>query len=203
MGAIFSAGLLVAGVVAALWWILREPPLAANEVRVRYLHGETCILTDWSFRVRRFVSRSWARGPVLRTGPPDIQAVDDTSLRIFSPMGEKLVIHRGDLRLLRFNIVEDDDPYGRRVSSVTIETRTGRTRIPALALPRFSRSRVLVPVASHYFPQHSDDYMSWGNVRMTLVGTPSPGCSARREIPLTRPHHSARRTPLKIEFAGI
>jgi len=181
-----------------------EPPLAPNEILVTYDHGETCKWTDWAFRYRRGITNTQVIGSALKVGPDNQELADDTTLRVFYKEGEKLTIAGPDIRAMRFAFVPDPDNSGyNEVALLTIDTAAGPVPLFTEPLPKFSRSRVLVPVASHYFLEQSDDYMSWGNVRMTLVGTPSPGCSARREIPLTRPHHSARRTPLKIEFAGI
>jgi len=188
---------------ALVWWLIAGSSLAPNEILVTYEDGETCKWVDWSFRIRRQVSNNTARGAVLITGPGTTEQADDTTLRVFGSSGEKLAIAGQDLREMSFYTTPDENnSSSNRVSSLTIATAADRHRFLAEELPKFSRSRVLVPVASHYFPEHSDDYMSWGNVRMTLAGTASPDCSTDREISLTRPGHPKKRTPAHIQFAG-
>ena len=190
-------------VVLALLGAGCETPLAPNEVRVTYDHGESCIWTDWSFRYRRGISNNRASGAIMIVGPETHEVRDDTTLRVFSPDAEKLTIPGTDIREMRF-IVEPDDnnSSNNRVSYLGIETESGSRVFWPEELPKFSRSRVLVPVASHYFPEVSDEYMTWGNVRMTLAGTVEEGCSIDREISLTRPGHYKKRTPALVEFAG-
>lgn len=180
-----------------------EPPLAPNEILVTYDHGETCKWTDWSFRYRRGIPNTTVIGNALKVGPDHQEVVDDTTLRVFSYDGEKLTIAGPDIRSMRFAFAPDPDNSGyNEVSLLTIETATGPVPFVTEPLPKLSRSRVLVPVASHYFPEQSDDYMSWGNVRLTLVGTPAEDCSIDRVISLTRPGHPKSRTPTHIRFPG-
>ena len=92
--------------------------------------------------------------------------------------------------------------YENEVIAITLETTNRTFRFEAEPLPRFSRSRVLVPVASHYFKEQSDDYMSWGNVRLSIVGTIPQCCESNRPISLTSTDHPKKRTPIQIRFAG-
>lgn len=198
------AGLFVAAATMALvFTACSEPPLAPNEILVTYDHGETCKWTDWAFRYRRGITTTQVMGSALKVGPENQEVVDDTTLRVFSTDGEKLAIAGPDIRAMRFTSGPDPDNSGyNEVSFLTIETVSGNVPFMAEPLPKFSRSRVLVPVASHYFPAQSDDYMSWGNVRLMLVGTAEEGCSTDRVISLTRPGHSKKRTPTHIQFPG-
>jgi hypothetical protein len=88
------------------------------------------------------------------------------------------------------------------VISLNLTTATSSYRFAAEELEKFSRARVLVPVASHYFPGHSDDYRHWGDAEMTLAGTVPPECKARDEIPLTDTDHWRKHTPVQITFPG-
>lgn len=180
-----------------------EPPLAPNEILVTYDHGETCKWTDWAFRYRRGITSTQVIGNALKVGPENQELADDTTLRVFSNEGEKLTIAGPDIRAMRFAFVPDPDNSGyNEVALLTIDTAAGPVPLFTEPLPKFSRSRVLVPVASHYFPAQSDDYMSWGNVRLMLVGTAEEGCSTDRVISLTRPEHPQSRTPAHIKFPG-
>lgn len=198
-----------AGVVAAaatmglVLTACSEPPLAPNEILVTYDHGETCKWTDWAFRYRRGITSTQVIGNALKVGPENQELADDTTLRVFSNEGEKLTIAGPDIREMRFAFVPDPDNSGyNEVALLTIDTAAGAVPFFTEPLPKFSRSRVLVPVASHYFPEQSDDYMSWGNVRLMLVGTVEESCSTDRVISLTRPEHPQSRTPAHIEFPG-
>lgn len=200
---------LIAGVLGLLlfaiggWWLTRPEPIAANEILVTYDNGETCKWTDWSFRYRRAVQNNRAMGNALMVGPPSYQVKDDTTLRVFDATGKKLEIAGEQIRELRLTTVARPENSGyNRALSITVDTADGMHRFSAEELPKFSRSRVLVPVASHYFPEQSDDYMSWGNVRLTLAGTVASECSSSDEISLTSTDHSKRRTPAQITFAG-
>jgi hypothetical protein len=180
-----------------------EPSLAPNELLVTYEHGETCKWTDWAFRYRRGISNNRASGSVMVVGPESYEVADDTTLRVFSADGEKLTIAGSDIREMRFTSAPDPDLSGyNEVSLLSIKTVSGDYAFMAEPLPKFSRSRVLVPVASHYFPAQSDDYMSWGNARLILIGTAEAGCSTDRAISLTRPGHPKKRTPVRIQFPG-
>lgn len=191
--------LLVAGL--GTWWFLREPPLQPGELRVTYEHGEKCIWRDWTFRVRREVANNRVMGNALSVGRPDIQVKDDSWLRVYDPNGEKLYVQADDLREMRFTSrPSNHNTSNNEVLALDLVTASGTIRFKPVELPRFSRSRVMVPVASRLFADQSDDYMSWGNVRLTLKGTPVPECSIDREISLTRTGHSKKRTPVLIEF---
>lgn len=180
-----------------------ESPLAANELLVTYEHGETCKWTDWSFRYRRGVRNNKAMGNMMMAGPEGQEIANDTTLRVFSSEGEKLTIAGPDIRAMRFMSAPDPDNSGyNEVSVLTLETESGTYQFAAEPLPKFSRERVLVPVASHYFPAQSDDYMNWGNVRLMLMGTVEEGCSTDRVISLTRPGHPKKRTPNRVQFPG-
>lgn len=194
-------GILVIAAGVA-WWFLREPPLQPNELRVTYQHNEVCRWQDWSFRIRREVQKNRVSmgGSALSVGRPNIQQKDDQWLRVYSSAGGKLNIDPASLRLMRFITRQTSGSSNQTVLDLEVVTDTGTLRFKPVPLPKFSRSRIMVPLASHYFPDQSDDYMQWGNVRMTLAGTPNPECSVDREISLTRPDHSAKRTPVMIEF---
>ena len=199
--AIAAVFAVLAGVGA--WWLIAGSKLAPNEALVTYASGESCKWVDWSFRVRRQVSNNIAKGAVLIVRPGEPEVADDTTLRVYSASGEKLVIAREELREFQFTTMPDEfNSSNNQVVSLTVKTATDTLRFMPQELPRFSRSRVLVPVASHYFLEQSDDYMRWGNVRSTFAGTPSPDCTIDREISLTRTGHSKKRTPLSIRFAG-
>ncbi len=200
---------VVVGIAVAAGWLLYDPepeipPLAANQVRVTYTTGEQCLWNDWSFKIRREVQNNRARGNVLITGRPNVETEIDTTLRVYTENGEKLALTRDQLREFSFTTVPDvNNSSNNTVVSLTIKTANNSIRFPAIELPKFSRSRVLVPVASYYFPQQSGDYMRWGNVRMTLAGKAAEGCSIDREISLTRPGHYKKRTPERVEFPGL
>jgi hypothetical protein len=205
-----SAIPLIAGALAFLllavggWWLTRPEPLAANEILVTYDNGESCKWTDWSFRYRRAVQNNRAMGNALMVGPPSFQVEDDTTLRVFDAYGGKLEIPGEQIREMRLTTVARPENSGyNRAISITVETADGSHRFSAEELPKFSRSRVLVPVASHYFPEQSDDYMSWGNVRLTLAGTVPPECGSSDEISLTGTDHSRKHTPAQITFSGV
>ena len=193
--------ILIVGIAMAGWWLLHEPPLKANEIRITFDHGETCRWSDWSFRIRREVVNNRGRGAVFIPGLPNISQADDTDLRVFAPDGTKLRIFRDDLRQMGLKWLPDPNSGYNNVTTLTLTTASNTISFPATELPKFSRSRVLVPVASHYFPEQDDDFMDWGNVRMTLAGTAPEDCSTDREISLTRPGHPKNRTPILIEFA--
>lgn len=193
--------LLVAGLAGGAWWLLRTPPLATNEARVTYTTGEQCLWTDWQFTIRREVQNNSVRGNALIVGRPKVQTATDSVLRVFSATGEKMLMEQ--IREMNFRTVPDsNNTSNNRVSSLVITTATGEETFRATPLPKFSRSRVLVPVASHYFPKQSDEYTTWGNVRMTLSGTPDAECSIDDEISLTRPGHYKKRTPERVEFGA-
>lgn len=197
LGAV-GALILVGG---GLWWLLREPPLQPGELRVTYDHGELCLWQDWTFRVRRQSANTRVMGNTLSMSGHNVEKKDDTTLRVYSPSGEKLFIQSQELRELQFVTRPDsDNPAENTVVSLALVTDSETIGFSPVELPKYSRSRVMVPVASHYFPDQSDDYMTWGNVRLTLAGTVDPDCSIDREISLTRPDHSKKRTPVLIEF---
>lgn len=187
---------------AGAWWFLREPPLAPNELRITYMHGESCRWQDWTFRIRREVSNNRVSmgGTALSVGRPRIEQKDDRWLRAYSSSGEKLNIQPSELREMRFTTRQSSNSSNQEVVGLDLVTTNNSVRFMQVELPRFSRSRVIVPIASHYFGDQSDDYMTWGNVRMTVAGQPDPECSVDREISLTRPEHSSKRTPQLIEF---
>lgn len=189
--------------IAAAWWFSREPSLKANEVRVTYDNGESCIWRDWAFRVRRAVQNNRASGAMLIVGPPSIEKRDDTTLQVYSPSGQALAIAPASLREMEIVTSPDPDNASRnKVDRLTLTTADGILTFTPEELPKFSRSRVLVPVASHYFPDQSDDYMSWGNVYMTLAGTIPAECKAKDEVSLTEDKHFKKQTPAHIQFAG-
>ena len=190
-------------ILAGTWWFFREPMLKVDEIRITYDHGETCLLKDWSFRIRRKVTNNSGRGETLKMNRHRVQQVDDTDLRVFSPTGEKLLILRKNLRQIELMSSPDLDYDGyNQVISLTLSTAADTIVFDSVELPGFSRSRVLVPVASHFFPEQNDEYMTWGNIRMTLAGTVQGKCSTNREIHLTDPSHAKSHTPVLIEFAG-
>ncbi len=197
---LIGAGLL-AIIGAGAWWILREPPLQPGELRVTYEHGESCRWQDWTFRIRRQTPNTTARGNMLMVAGNTTETKDDTSLRVYSPAGEKLFVQPHALREMRFvSVPSSRNTSSNNVISLDLVTDAETIRFTPVELPRFSRSRVMVPVASRFFPDQSDDYMTWGNVRLTLAGEVEPDCSTDREISLTRPGHSNNRTPRLIEF---
>jgi hypothetical protein len=203
-GLLLVAGVIVIGVTVWIWQRSSGPePLAANELRITYEHGETCKWTDWSFSYLRFVSNNKARGNVMIVGPRTRLNHDDKTLRVFSPDGEKLTIPAADLREMILTVSPDpDNSSNNEVQVNKVVSASGSYYFEATPLPKFSRSRVLVPVISHYFPEHSDKYMSWGNARLILMGTVAEHCSTDRVISLTRPGHPKKRTPVHVEFPG-
>lgn len=203
--------LLAAGVVivvmvvlvAGLWRDTGPEPLAPNQIRITYEHGETCTWTDWTFTYIRLVSNNRARGNTLMVGPQTRLTREDRTLRVFSPDGEKLAIPAADLREMILEVRPDpDNTSSHEVQVNRVVTASGTYVFEATPLPKFSRSRVLVPVISYYFPEHSDKYMTWGNARLFLSGTVPEDCSTDRVISLTRPEHPQSRTPVHIEFPG-
>lgn len=200
-------GLSVAGIVIAFSTLAggcsREEPLEPNEILVTYEHGESCKWTDWSFRYRNWKSNNRASGAVMIAGPQTAEAKDDSTLRVFSENGEKIAIAGADLRNMWFTVEPDEDNSSdNSVVYLRVETDSDDYTFWPEPLPKFSRSRVLAPVASHYFSDVNDEYMTWGHVRMTLAGSVEEDCSTDREISLTRPDHYKKRTPLHIRFAG-
>ena len=192
--------IVIALLIAGWWFLLREPPLKPGELRVTFEHGESCRWQDWTFRIRRQNVSTRARGNMLTVGPGSTETHDETWLRVYSPSGEPMNIHPSDLRQMTFTVRAASSGSNRVVQSLELVTVSGTTRFEPVELPRFSRSRVMVPVASRFWPDQSDDYMSWGNVRMTLAGTVPASCSTDDEISLTRPEHRSQRTPILIEF---
>ncbi len=202
---VLVAGVIVIALIAWLWQGASGPePLAANEIRITYEHGETCKWTDWTFSYLRFVNNNKVSGNAMIVGPRTRLNQDDRTLRVFSPDGEKLTIPAVDLREMILTLSPDpDNSSNNEVQVMRLVTATGSHYFEATPLPKFSRSRVLVPVISHYFPEHSDKYMSWGNARLILIGTAAEDCSTDRAISLTRPGHPKKRTPVHIEFPGL
>ena len=197
--------LLVLGVLVlagfGIWWYLQEPPLEPGQLRVTYQHGEVCRWQDWTFKVRRQVPNNRVMGNAMMVLPPSIETKADDWLRVYSPTGEKLYLQPETLREMRFKSREAQNNSSRNaVTSLELVTESESIVFTAVELPKLSRSRILVPVASRFFPDHSDDYMSWGNVRMTLAGSPEAECTVRDELSLTRPDHSKKRTPVLVEF---
>ncbi len=203
MGKFTSVLLAIALSVTAIWWFLHEPPLADNEIRITYLDGRICRLKDWSFKIKKRPSRNSVHGGMLQMGRSKYQweTVEDTDLRIYSSMGEKLHIPRSKLRQIVFQSESHPDiGTDKRTVNITVTTTDDIFSFDATELPHFSRKRLLVPVASHYFPDHDDDYMSWGDVILTLNGTPEDSSCPNRDVGLTRPDHPLDRTPVRIEF---
>ena len=196
---------IVIAVIALTWQGSSSPePLAANEIRVSYEHGETCKWTDWTFRYLRYVSNNKASGNVMIVGPQTRLNRDDRTLRVFSENGDKLTIPAAELREMILSVGPDpDNSYNKEVQLIRVVTASASHYFETTPLPKFSRSRVMVPVISYYFPEHSDKYMSWGNARLILMGTAAEDCSTDRVISLTRPEHPKKRTPVHIEFPGL
>lgn len=193
------AVLLVLGV--GTWFVLRTPPLEPNQVRITYDHGEVCVWNDWSFRIRRQTQNNRVRGNTLSALPGPTLQEDDDILRVYDADGNWLTIGSHQIRAMHFETVVDRDNASRRtVTRLTVQTDDGDRIFEPVPLPKFSRSRILVPIATYYWPDQDADHMTWGNVRMTLAGTPAPDCSIDREISLTRPDHPKSRTPVMVEF---
>jgi hypothetical protein len=205
MGKLTSILLAAILLATAAWWLLHEPSIAENEIRITYLDGKTCLVKDWSFLIKRRASMSNASDGMMRKCRSNSQwdTVKDTDLRIYSSTGEKLHIPREKLLEITFDSQSHPDiGNDKRTVNITISTTDNLFSIDAEELPDFSRKRLLVPVASHYFPDQDDDYMSWGNVIMTINGTVEDQSCPDRDVGLTRPDHPADRTPVRIEFTN-
>ncbi len=204
MGKLTSTVLAVILLAAAAWWILHEPSLADNEIRITYLDEKTCVLKDWSFKIRKRASiHNMVNGGMLQMGRPKSpwQTVEDTDLHIYSPMGEELHIPRSKLRQIVFESQSHPDiGNDKRTVRITVTTTDDIFSFDATELPNFSRTRLLVPVASYYFPNEGDDAVRKGNIILTIDGTPEDDSCPNRDVSLTRTDHPANRTPVRIEF---
>ncbi|MEM7362690.1 MAG: hypothetical protein AAF525_01590 [Pseudomonadota bacterium] len=193
---------LVLGVGA--WLLFRTPPLEPNQIRVTYHHDEVCVWNDWSFRIRRQTQNNRVRGNALSALPGPTLQKDDDVLRVYDADGNWFTLGSHQINAMVFDTkVDSDNASQRTVTRLTLQSDEGDQVFEPIPLPKFSRSRVLVPIATFYWPEQDADHMTWGNVRMTLAGTPEPGCSIDREISLTRPGHPKGRTPRHVEFPDV
>ena len=102
---------------------------------------------------------------------PTLQKDDDT-LRVYDMEGNWLTIRSHQLNAMRFDTrVDIDNAAQLTVTRLTFETDDGDQTFEPVPLPRFSRSRVLLPIATLYWPDQDADHMIWGNARMTLAGS--------------------------------
>lgn len=194
---------VLAGATGA-WWM--SPPIndLGNNVLVTFEDGKKCRLSEWGFRYRRAFSNNRSRGGALMVGRTQFEIRDDQTLRIVGPDGDKLALEVGAIREIRFEPVAHEYNTSRRaVNAMTLVTPSDWLYFTPQEIPRFSRSRLLVPDASHYYDnKHNDKYKHWAAVTVSLKGIPTPECGDRTEFNLTAHDHPKSWTPMKIQFPG-
>jgi hypothetical protein len=193
---------LLAGGAAAAWNLYPLAPAQGEDILVSFENGVTCRLSEWTFRYRRAHTQTQARGNVLIVGRTLYESTTDDTLRIFAPNGDKLTIPGMALREINITSQPDEDNRSRRrVLTMSVAGKAQTVDFTPQAIPRLSRSRLLIPEASHYFPErYDDDYIDWHGVSVWLSGRPSQECKGHGDINLTAEAYPRKWTPKRLDF---